>query len=214
MIPNRLEYFLAGPLLLYRRLRYGYAFRKILLTKGQYAIVDPDDYYWLSEYKWFASGGCYNRFYAVCRKADPNGKRPKVISMHREVMNTPDGLECDHINGRTLDNRKANLRSATRLQNSWNLSKSSRAGYSKYKGITFRKGPQKWAATICVNGRPIFLGLFKDEIQAAKAYDKAAKKYFGEFAKLNFPEQPRIVRRITNLLCEITNSPISQGEHK
>ncbi len=113
-------------MLLYRRLRYGYAFRKIPLTKVKYAIVDPDDYYRLSEYKWYVSGGCYNRFYAVCKKPNRNGKRPKLISMHREVANTPDGLVCDHINGRTLDNRKANLRSATRLQNSWNLRKTSR----------------------------------------------------------------------------------------
>ena len=108
--------------------------------------------------------------------------------MHREVANTPDGMMCDHINGRTLDNRKANLRSATRLQNSWNLSKSSRVGYSKYKGITFYKSKQKWGAQICVDGRRIFLGKFEDETEAAKAYDKAAKKYFGEYAKLNFPE--------------------------
>jgi hypothetical protein len=185
-ISNWLEYFLAGPVLLYRRLRYCYAFRKIPLTKGQYAIVDPDDYYRLSEYKWFASVGCYGKFYAVCRKPDPNGKKPKVICMHREVANTPDGLLCDHINGRTLDNRKANLRSATASQNIWNSKKTSKTGYSKYKGITFYKRYQNWGATIHVNGRRIFLGKFKDEIDAAKAYDRAAKKYFGEFAKLNF----------------------------
>jgi len=173
--------------LLYRRLRYGYAFRRIALTKGKYAIVDPDDYYRLSEYKWYVSGRSHYKLYAVCKKPNRNGKRAKLISMHREVANTPDSLVCDHINARTLDNRKANLRSATRLQNSWNLSKSSRPGYSKYKGITFYKSRQNWGAQICVDGRRIFLGKFKEEIQAAKAYDKAAKKYFGQFAKLNFP---------------------------
>lgn len=186
-IPNWLEVFLAGPVLLYRRLRYGYTFRKIPLTKGKYAIVDPDDYYRLSEYKWFASGGCYNKFYAVCRKPDPNGKGTKVICMHREVANTPEGLVCDHINGRTLDNRKSNLRSATRSQNIWNSRKTSRPGYSKYKGITFYKRHQNWGAQIIVDGRRIFLDKFREEIQAAKAYDRAAKKYFGEFAVLNFP---------------------------
>ena len=109
--------------------------------------------------------------------------------MHREVANTPDGLVCDHINGDSLDNRKANLRSATYLQNSWNRGKSQRIGYSKYKGVIFYKMRQKWCATICVYGKKIFLGTFEDEIQAVKAYDKAAKKYFGEFAKPNFPEK-------------------------
>jgi len=169
-------------------MRYGYAFRKIPLTKGKFAIVDPDDYYRLSEYKWYVSGGCYNKFYAICKKPKRDGKGTKLISMHREVANTPDGLVCDHINGRTLDNRKANLRSATCSQNIWNSRKTSRAGYSKYKGITFYKRQQNWGAQICVNHRRIFLGKFKDEIQAAKEYDKAARKYFGEFAKLNFPE--------------------------
>ena len=185
-IPNWLEWFLAGPVLLYRRLRYGYAFRRIPLTKGKYAIVDPNDYYWLSEHKWSAFGGACNKFYAGRKSPRRNGKRRKTIRMHREVINTSDGLECDHINGRTLDNRKANLRSVTHMQNIWNLSKSSKIGYSKYKGITFHKAEQKWGAKICVDGRRISLGRFKDETEAAKAYDKAAKKYFGEFAKLNF----------------------------
>ena len=186
-IPNWLEFLLAGPVLLYRRLRYGYAFRKIPLTQGKYAIVDPVDYYRLSEYKWSAMRAG-KKFYAGRRGPKRNGKRPKMIRMHREVINTPDGLECDHINGRTLDNRKANLRSVTHMQNSWNLSKSSRPGYSKYKGITFHKSEQKWGAQIGVKGKHISLGRYKDEIEAAKAYDKAAKRHFGEFAKLNFKE--------------------------
>ena len=108
--------------------------------------------------------------------------------MHREVANTPDGLVCDHINGNSLDNRKANLRSATHLQNCWNARKYSQSCSSKYKGVMFYKMRQKWGATICVHGKKIFLGLFVDEIQAAKEYDEAAKKHFGEFAALNFPE--------------------------
>jgi len=172
--------------LLYRRLCYGYAFRRIPLSRGKFAIVDPDDYYRLSEYNWFLSAGIRNNSYAVRRSPNRNGKRGKVIRMHREVANTPDGVVCDHINGNSLDNRKANLRSATHLQNSWNARKSSKSCSSKYKGVTFYKKQQKWQGQICVNGKKIFLGEFKEEKQAAKEYDKAAKKYFGEFAKLNF----------------------------
>ena len=116
--------------------------------------------------------------------------------MHREVANTPDGLVCDHINGDSLDNRKANLRSATHLQNCWNARKSPQSAYSKYKGVTFDKMRQKWNAQICVNGKRIFLGTFKDETEAAKAYDSAAKRHFGEFAALNFPDSsPRLRRK-------------------
>ena len=183
-------------MLLYRRLRYGYAFRRIPLSRGKYAIVDPDDYYKLSEHKWSVSTGPYNNFYAVRKEPNRNGKKGKTIRMHRLVANTPDGLLCDHINGDSLDNRKANLRSATHLQNSWNARKSPQSCSSKYKGVMFRKGPQKWAAMICVAGEKIFLGSFKDEIEAAKVYDKAAKKYFGEFAKLNFQDSmPRMRRK-------------------
>jgi hypothetical protein len=186
-IPNWLEFLLAGPVLLYRRLRYGYTFRKIPLTRGQFAVVDPDDYYRLSEHKWRISKD-YGKFYAIRTGRSQDGKKRKAIRMHREVAKTPDGLECDHINSDSLDNRKANLRSATRMQNSWNRSKSSKPSYSKYKGVTFDKKMQKWLAQIRVRGKHISIGRFKDEIQAAKAYDKAAKKHFGEFAKLNFPE--------------------------
>jgi hypothetical protein len=158
------------------------------LSRGKYAIVDPADFYRLREYKWFVSVGINNKFYAARWAPNRNGKRGKSIRMHREVANTPDGLECDHINGNSLDNRKANLRSATHLQNCWNARKSSQSGSSKYKGVTFHKMRQEWLAQICVDGQRISLGRFKDEKKAAKAYDKAAKKHFGEFAALNFPE--------------------------
>ena len=187
-IPNWLEFFLAGPVLLYRRLRYGYAFRRIALTKDQYAIVDPDDYYKLSEHKWFVSAGIHDKFYAARWGTSRKGKRGKTIRMHRVVANTPDGLVCDHINGDRLDNRKANLRSATHLQNSWNRGKFDQSCSSKYKGVIFYKMRQKWGAQICVHGKRIFLGLYEDQTEAAKGYDSAAKKHFGEFAKLNFKE--------------------------
>ena len=173
-------------MLLYRRLRYGYAFRKIPLTRRMYAIVDPDDYYRLSEYKWHVSGAGYDKYYAVRKGPNKNGTRGEMVQMHREVANTPEGLLCDHINGDRLDNRKANLRPATCTQNVRNSKKTSSPAYSKYKGVTYRSRSRKWVAMIYLSRRQVFLGSFDAEIQAAKAYDKAAKKHFGEFAKLNF----------------------------
>jgi len=107
--------------------------------------------------------------------------------MHREIAQTPEGLECDHINGNSLDNRKANLRSATRQQNCWNSRKRRPKSLSKYKGVSWNKRGQPWKAMLTANGKTMYLGCFDNQKQAAKAYDTAAKKYYGKFAALNFP---------------------------
>jgi hypothetical protein len=171
---------------LYRRCRYGYAFRRIKLTQGKYAIVDPEDFERLNKHKWYATR-CKNTFYAGRCYSIRNKKN--YIMMHREVIDPPAHLDIDHINHNGLDNREANLRPATRAQNSANKLIIKRKGSSsKYKGVNWNKRKKNWRVRICINGRRIFLGYFDDEIQAAKAYDKAAKKYHGEFASLNFPE--------------------------
>jgi len=68
---------------------------------------------------------------------------------------------------------------------------------SKYKGVNRWKSKNKWRVRIKVDGKQKHIGYFKDETQAAKAYDKAAKKYHGKFASLNFPDSPRRTRRTT-----------------
>ena len=96
--------------------------------------------------------------------------------MHREIIDLPDHLVVDHINHNGLDNRKANLRPATRMQNSYNRIYFRKSKLSKYTGVSWHKQKKKWFAQIRYNGQRKFLGYFKDEIHAAKAYDEAAKK--------------------------------------
>jgi hypothetical protein len=172
------------PLLIYRRIRYGYAFRKIPLTQGKFAIVDPEDFDCLARYKWYAAK--YNHtFYAVRSSWLKFEKKKIKIKMHRVIMNAPADLIVDHINHNGLDNRKANLRLATPAQNARNsLRRRNRSGY---KGVYYAKKRGKYRAVIWHNNKRIHLGYFNSKITAALEYDRAAKKYHKEFANFNFP---------------------------
>ena len=157
--------------------------KEIRLTQGKVALVDDVLFGWLNQFKWFfrkdgyVAKSIYNKL---------TGER-KQIRMHREIMNFPDGMEIDHINGDKLDNRRENLRICTMGQNRANrgLQRNSSSGY---KGVYFEEARNKWRAQIEINNRRLHLGYFNNAEKAAFAYDTAAKKYFGEFAKLNFPE--------------------------
>ena len=112
-IPDRPAGFVIALTLLYRRARYGYAFRRIPLTQGKYAIVDPEDFERLNKYKWYAVKDS-RTFYAYRNKRV--GKKYISLGMHREILDPPGHLVVDHINHNGLDNRKANLRLATSAQ--------------------------------------------------------------------------------------------------
>jgi hypothetical protein len=109
--------------------------------------------------------------------------------MHREIMNCPEGFLIDHINNNSLDNRRANLRQATRAQNTYNRKKTRVKTSSQFIGASFNKRIGKWTAHISYKNKKIWLGSFKTELDAAKAYDEAARKYHKDFARLNFPEE-------------------------
>jgi hypothetical protein len=157
------------------------------MAHPRYAKVDPADYKRLRKYKWFVKVGS-NSFYAFRHIPTKKVKREPIIHMHQEVIKVPKGMIIDHINRYGMDNRSANLRPATHSQNMCNRKKFSIPSSSKYKGVSWHKGSLKWQAKIRFERKLIHLGTFKNEIDAAKVYDEAAKKYHGEFACLNFPE--------------------------
>jgi hypothetical protein len=160
--------------------------KEIKLTKGYVAIVDDEDYERLNKYKWRAetTGRFIKNVYAV-RTDYRGGKHTRRLHMYI-VVSTED---IDHRNNNTLDNRRSNLRATTRIGNNTNQRKTGKKTTSKYKGVSFCTTRGLWASGIRSNNKSKTLGYFSQEIDAAKAYNAAALKYFGEFARLNVIEE-------------------------
>ena len=160
--------------------------KQIPLTQGKFAIVDDEDFEMLSKFKWclrLANGKTY-----AYRRAKNHEKHPsKTVKMHRFILNIVDPkIEVDHIDSNGLNNQRYNIRPCTHSQNLKNRGRQ-KNNTSGFKGVFWSKNAKKWEASVKVNAKKIYLGLFLIKENAARAYDAYAKEHFGEFAKLNFP---------------------------
>jgi hypothetical protein len=159
---------------------------------GRVALVDDEDYELVASHRWHV--------YEEVRKsgiagpyAQTNiymGGKHRLIKMHSLIT----GWELtDHIDGNGLNNQRYNLREATVSQNQANA-RPRTGGSSVYKGVCWHKGSRRWRAYIQVRKKQMSLGYFTDETDAAKAYDIAAREYFGEYAYLNFFREKRLTQ--------------------
>ena len=163
--------------------------KEVQVTGGHVALVDDEDEALVRGYSWNALPG-KNTMYA---KAGVRGSRPqKNVYLHRLILNAPKGVQVDHQNRNGLDCRRENIRLASNGQNMWNAIKvrisRGKPPSSRYKGVSKRTNCKNklWQASI---GGHVELGCFDSEEEAACAYDAAAAVQYGEFARLNFPDE-------------------------
>ena len=160
--------------------------RKVPLSRGLYALVDEADFDHVMQWRWYARPALQARrnFY-VYRTL--SGAKPKTLYLHRFLVDAERGFEVDHINGNGLDNRRDNLRKCSKSLN--NANRKATLAASGYRGVYPQAGGPRWAARISTGSRRYkWLGSYVDPVEAAKAYDAAARALFGDFATLNFPE--------------------------
>ncbi len=138
-------------------------------------MVDDEDYEWLRQYEWQV-----DRHNSV--KTHAPGMKGKLI--HRLILNAPEHLEVDHIDGNRLNNQRSNLRLATSSQNKMNRGPR-KDNTSGYKGVSWHSQRLKWTARVKAGQKYIHLGLFDSKEAAALAYNSAARQLHGEYAWLN-----------------------------
>lgn len=149
------------------------------LTRGYEAVIDAADVELVSAFNWQAFVGSHTIY---AQRTDQSGGKRKTVRMHRVISCASSDLEVDHINGNGLDNRRANLRSATHQQNLQNqrISSINKVGF---KGVSWHKRASKWRARITVGGRESNLGLFASAKDAHAAYVDASIRMHGNFGR-------------------------------
>jgi hypothetical protein len=166
----------------------------IPLTQGKRTEIDDADMDVVSRHSWsFGTGYAQSKI------------RGKLVRLHRFLMNPPDGLTVDHIDGNPLNNRRSNLRICDQQKQTWNTRKRKGGQSSKFKGVSWLPGRMIWRAVIKFNGKSKLVGFFASEVEAAFAYNKAAKQYRQEYAALNFPNVSEMVFTQHPNRCNVCN---------
>lgn len=161
------------------------------LTKGHSTTLDRADFVALFRpddagaptIRWYALEEPSGPIYAVRTVRAQQSRSNRMQWLHREICQPPTGMDVDHIDNNGLNNRRSNLRHATRSQNLANRPKS--RGRCRFKGVYWDANRRLWQAMLRVNGKNRHLGRFADEVEAAKAYNIAALAAWGEFATVN-----------------------------
>ena len=161
--------------------------KQIKLSRNKIAIVSDEDFKMVNQHKWYCvpKDNCEYACHDFGNKDNQYGV--KHVTMHKFLMDTPFGMQVDHIDGNGLNNCRENLRICTQSQNNGNYRISAR-NKSGFKGVSWHKKTGKWRATLAtymLDKKQQYLGVFENKEDAAKAYNEAAKVYFGEFARLN-----------------------------
>lgn len=154
----------------------------LVLTKGFFTVIDIEDYSQVIDRNWHVVGRNKDGMYAATWSY-LSGLRG-ILKMHNLILPPPNGMVVDHKNCNSLDNRRCNLRLATQQQNQFNKRGKSHST-SKFKGVSWRPSRGHWRAMIFVDGKDVYLGSSRCEVKAAKLYNEAAKKHYGEFAWTN-----------------------------
>ena len=173
-----------------RRFILGAAMKEIPLTQGKFAIVDDEDYEWVMQWKWCATKN--GKIWYVKRKN--RNPPPTSIYLHREILQRklgrllPGREYTDHIDRNGLNNQRINLRAATPAQNNKHKRKDT-LSKSKYWGCVWINEDKKWSVRLRnTDGTCLYLGRFTNEVEAARCFDQASMRLYGEFANVNFPE--------------------------
>lgn len=157
-------------------------YAEIYVGDGLFAICDWSDWPTVRSHRWNLSTRTKSPFYAITNIRTETHRT--TTTMHQMILPCPAGSMPDHINGNGLDNRRQNLRVATKQQNAFNQRLNSRNN-SGFRGVCWDRQHGAWRATIRIKQKRIHLGRFAEKIDAARAYNVAAKEMIGEFAKIN-----------------------------